>query len=377
MKSSWGLTSSSIEGVRSVAAARQASLLFLAAGLMTLVINHVPNAHYQAINDYVGLMAVVASPLGLLLPWERWPARSTLVYFPFCLALLVMNAMYGSTPREIYAFWFVVAFVWVGIHHPSRTSLALGVPAAVAYLIPLLTAADVSGDAIRSVGIAIPGAVLIGEVLAATNAGLRRARAAQDTAFELLAVAAVTDDLTGVGNRRQVNTMLDTLHPGDALLLLDIDHFKDINDRLGHLVGDEVLADLGRYLRTTFGTARIRSLDTAARSSSSSFADPATSRAGRPNDCSKDGERPTPSSRSRSVSRSTASTSRPWPRCTRLTGPSTKPKRRAATAARPPKPRDLAVAGGVARGNSSGRVDSSADRSAHRQLTSGVRAPRG
>jgi diguanylate cyclase (GGDEF)-like protein len=241
----------STEGVRSVAAARQASLLFLAAGIMTLVNNHVPNANYQAINDYVGLMAVVASPLGLLLPWERWPARATLVYFPFCLALLVMNAMYGSTAREIYAFWFVVAFVWVGIHHPSRTSLALGVPAAVAYLIPLLTGTDASGEAISSVGVAIPGAVLIGEVLAATNAGLRRARAAQDTAFELLAVAAVTDDLTGVGNRRQVNTMLDTLHPGDALLLLDIDHFKDVNDRLGHLVGDEVLSDLGRYLNVS------------------------------------------------------------------------------------------------------------------------------
>ena len=177
------LTSRSIDGVRSVAAARQASFLFLAAGLLTLIINHLPNAHYQQINDYVGLMAVTASPLGLLLPWERWPSWSTLSYFPFCLALLVMNAMYGSTPREIYAFWFVVAFVWVGIHHPAKTSLLLGVPAAVAYLIPLMTAADVSGDAVRSVVVAIPGAVLIGEVLSATNAGLRRARAAQDKAF--------------------------------------------------------------------------------------------------------------------------------------------------------------------------------------------------
>ena len=91
--------------------------------------------------------------------------------------------------------------------------------------------------------------MLIGEILSATNAGLRRAHAAQDKAFDLLAVAAVTDDLTGVGNRRHVNTLLDTLQPGDALLLLDIDHFKDINDRLGHLAGDEVLADLGRYLK--------------------------------------------------------------------------------------------------------------------------------
>jgi diguanylate cyclase len=59
----------------------------------------------------------------------------------------------------------------------------------------------------------------------------------------------VTDDLTGLGNRRHVNTLLDELAPGDALLLLDLDHFKELNDRLGHLRGDEVLADLGRYLK--------------------------------------------------------------------------------------------------------------------------------
>jgi diguanylate cyclase (GGDEF)-like protein len=237
--------------VGSAAAARQASLLFLAAGLMTLINNHISDANYHGINDIVGILAIVASPVGLFLPWGRWPARSTLVYFPFCLTLLVMSAAYGSTPREIYAFWYVVAFVWVGMHHRSRTSLALGAPAAIAYLIPLLTVVQPSAEAIQSVVIAIPGAVLIGEILSATTSGLRRARAGQQEAFELLAVAAVTDDLTGVGNRRHVNTLLDTLQPGDALLLLDIDHFKDINDRLGHLAGDEVLADLGRYLKVS------------------------------------------------------------------------------------------------------------------------------
>jgi diguanylate cyclase (GGDEF)-like protein len=112
----------------------------------------------------------------------------------------------------------------------------------------LLNSSHPSGTAIRSVVIAIPAAVLIGEILSATNTALRQARSAQEQATGLLAVAAVTDDLTGLGNRRHVNTLLDQLVPGDAVLLLDLDHFKDLNDRLGHLAGDDLLADLGRYL---------------------------------------------------------------------------------------------------------------------------------
>jgi len=230
------------------AAARQASVLFLAAGLMTLVNNHLPSADFRLINGVVGLAALVVSPLGWLLPWHRWPLRSTLVYFPFCLVLLVVTAVYGSTAAEIYGVWYVVAFVWVGLHHPPRTSILLALPSAIAYEIPLVTAANPSSDAIRSVGIAIPAAVLIGELLSRTNQALRQARDAQHEASALLAVAAVTDDLTGLGNRRQVNQLLDQLTPGDAVLLLDLDHFKELNDQLGHLAGDQVLADLGRYL---------------------------------------------------------------------------------------------------------------------------------
>lgn len=60
--------------------------------------------------------------------------------------------------------------------------------------------------------------------------------------------AAFTDPLTGLANRRQFDLDLADLGPGDALLLLDVDHFKRVNDTFGHHVGDEILQELGRLL---------------------------------------------------------------------------------------------------------------------------------
>jgi two-component system cell cycle response regulator len=62
--------------------------------------------------------------------------------------------------------------------------------------------------------------------------------------------AAVTDPLTGLHNRRYMTSQLDPLveratQGGEpvACLLLDIDHFKKINDNFGHDAGDEVLRE--------------------------------------------------------------------------------------------------------------------------------------
>jgi len=66
---------------------------------------------------------------------------------------------------------------------------------------------------------------------------------------------AVTDTLTGVWNRRQGAELLaadlSARRPGQALslLMLDIDHFKTINDTFGHQAGDHVLIEVASRLR--------------------------------------------------------------------------------------------------------------------------------
>ncbi len=69
--------------------------------------------------------------------------------------------------------------------------------------------------------------------------------------------AIFTDPLTGIWNRRYLEAELATglSHPGHQyyLALLDIDHFKRVNDKHGHIVGDQVLklvaAEIKRLIR--------------------------------------------------------------------------------------------------------------------------------
>jgi diguanylate cyclase len=57
------------------------------------------------------------------------------------------------------------------------------------------------------------------------------------------------DPLTGCGNRYDLSRMLAALRPGDAVVLLDLDHFKRLNDTAGHAAGDDVLRAAGALLR--------------------------------------------------------------------------------------------------------------------------------
>ncbi len=64
-----------------------------------------------------------------------------------------------------------------------------------------------------------------------------------------LSRATTRDELTGMGNRRHADKLIRSLDPGDALILLDLDGFKRVNDTLGHAEGDVVLRELSDHLR--------------------------------------------------------------------------------------------------------------------------------
>ena len=107
---------------------------------------------------------------------------------------------------------------------------------------------DLSAVALTNVCLTVVTTVLLAHAFSLTN---RRQ-------LEDLRRMVHVDPLTGAGNRRAQNIKLDAVNgifrrndSPACLLMLDIDHFKCINDTYGHTVGDQILIDLSELLRST------------------------------------------------------------------------------------------------------------------------------
>ena len=92
--------------------------------------------------------------------------------------------------------------------------------------------------------------------------------------FERLNVLATTDGLTGIANRRHfMNVAAGEVNRAQryqaplAGLMLDIDHFKDVNDKYGHSVGDAVLHSIAEIC-----TQSLRKIDLVGRYGGEEFA---------------------------------------------------------------------------------------------------------
>ena len=103
--------------------------------------------------------------------------------------------------------------------------------------------------------LALTDFVFVGAALTTTAVMLVRANVRQDRLVGALRSQITVDSLTGLATRRAFDGALEaalsrSVADGNALVLIDVDSFKSINDNHGHPVGDDVLVHLAGVLRS-------------------------------------------------------------------------------------------------------------------------------
>lgn len=95
-------------------------------------------------------------------------------------------------------------------------------------------------------------------LLEGSNRQIRQQQQALQAANQELERQSHTDGLTGLANRRELDQALRREHARQqrtgvplSLLMVDVDHFKCVNDHYGHAMGDDYLRAIARVLRTT------------------------------------------------------------------------------------------------------------------------------
>ena len=210
--------------------------------------------------EVLGFVTVVMTGFllaSLAVPWARMPRVATAV-FPVLVWLAVGamgEAAYGLGAN--YTGLFALCFAYLGLSQRTRTAVTL-VPVAVACYI------SAYGGWTTTLTPRLVIAVAVWLLLASLIAELT---ARQATLVRKLRLAAQTDTLTGLGNRRSLDESVALTRVGDSIVICDLDHFKRLNDTQGHAAGDCVLAEFGAVLR-----ACLREADHAARYGGEEFA---------------------------------------------------------------------------------------------------------
>ena len=178
--------------------------------------------------------------------------KSLLGLMPVVMALAVGALVARRRARTVLDTWLLVAMIGmgcdVGLMHWGGGRFTVGWYGA--HAISLAASLTVLMACLFEVNWLYRRLVLREASMSDTNASLRAANSE-------LATIAKRDELTGLLNRRAVLARLAESFaawrrggPVFSVLMIDLDHFKVINDEAGHLGGDEMLAQVAQRLRT-------------------------------------------------------------------------------------------------------------------------------
>jgi diguanylate cyclase (GGDEF)-like protein len=196
-------------------------------------------------------------PVRRPIPWKAVRPRGHTVAMVLLIAAVTAGAavLVGGGS----GFWLCVpATLLVAARSPNRAQTAGGTALVVA-------AAALPDLVLSNHPLPNPGLVLF--VLVLSLAVLVVVRERLEREAHELRQSALSDPLTGIANRRSLLARIEyeiTRHArgrrGFALVMIDLDGFKRLNDRFGHQAGDDLLRDVAGALRQT-----IRAQDTVAR----------------------------------------------------------------------------------------------------------------
>lgn len=194
-------------------------------------------------------------------------ADPSLTAIQICVAVLVtMYAMYfAHESRGVLLLIYVVVFLFGIFHLDTRGFLYVSVFTFVTYGIDLLLLYQYHPQGINLkmelVQLFCFAVVLVAfSVIGGYISGMRTKL---NKSLTVIKEMSIRDELTGAYNRRHIIEQFENerqrVSRGGArfsLVMLDIDHFKAVNDTLGHLAGDEVLRGTSDVIRST-----LRSVD--------------------------------------------------------------------------------------------------------------------
>jgi diguanylate cyclase (GGDEF)-like protein len=211
-----------------------------------------------------GLFLLINIALGVAFAsgWnERWADPSlTLLQMGLAVSSVAVILVVGRSTQFVAAPFYSVLFVFGMLQLRPRQIAGMTLYLLLSYALALALRLELFQDVLDLRIEAVTAALVVGSsVWFAVAAGyISNLRARLRESRQQIQALATRDGLTGLWNRRCIDVTLDAAVQHAArhgtplcVVLVDVDHFKHVNDRHGHAIGDQVLKAVASCLATS------------------------------------------------------------------------------------------------------------------------------